>query len=68
MELIQGHSCLSNVKEKGMTPIMLTFAFFFRLNEQLKPILDLLRETENVVLASEVLNPSPQGVKKVYML
>ena len=40
----------------------------FRLNEQLKPILDLLRETENVVLASEVLDPSPQAVKMVHIL
>ena len=36
-----------------------------RLNEQLKPIVDLLRETENIVLAPEILEPSPQGIKKV---
>lgn len=27
VELIQGHLCLGDVKQKAMTPIMLTFAF-----------------------------------------
>ena len=39
---------------------------YYRLNEQLKPIVDLLRETENVVLTSEVLEPTLQGIKNVY--
>lgn len=38
---------------------------YYRLNEQLKPIVDLLRETENVVLTSEVLEPTLQGIKNV---
>jgi transcription initiation factor TFIIE subunit alpha len=37
----------------------------FRLNEQLKPIVDLLRETENITLAPEVLEPTPQSIRKV---
>ena len=39
--------------------------YICRLNEQLKPIVDLLRETENIVLAPELLEPTPQGINKV---
>ena len=34
----------------------------FRLNQELKPIVDLLRETENIELAPEVLEPTPKEV------
>lgn len=33
-----------------------------RLNEQLSPILELLRETENLNLAPELLEPEPQSI------
>ena len=36
--------------------------FFARLNEQLSPILELLRETENLSLAPELLEPEPQSI------
>ena len=45
--------------------ISIAIVISFRLNEQLKPIVDLLRETENITLAPEVLEPTPQSIKKV---
>lgn len=32
------------------------------LNEQLRPVLDLLKEMENVSLAPDVLDPEPQSI------
>jgi len=36
-----------------------------RLNDQMKPITDVLRETENLNLAPEVLEPEAQSIEKV---
>jgi hypothetical protein len=36
-----------------------------RLNEYVKPITDLLRETEGLNLAPELLEPDPQSISKV---
>ncbi len=34
------------------------------LNDQLQPILQLLKETENINLAPELLEPEPRGINK----
>ena len=38
-----------------------------RLNDQMKPITDLLRETENINLAPEILEPEAQSIEKVWL-
>ena len=40
---------------------------FVRLNEYAKPITDLLRETENLNLAPELLEPEAQSIQKVHV-
>ena len=34
-----------------------------RLNEQLEPILKLLKDTEKINLAPEILDPEPRGIQ-----
>lgn len=36
-----------------------------RMNDQMKPITDVLRETENLNLAPEILEPEAQSIEKV---
>ena len=36
--------------------------FASRMNQQLRPVLDLLRQTENLNLAPELLDPEPHGI------
>ena len=45
--------------------ISLSLCFVNRMNAQLRPILDLLREVENINLASEVLEPEPRSIHQV---
>ena len=41
---------------------LLSHRLLHRLNEQLRPILELLRETESLSLAPELLEPEPQSI------
>ena len=41
------------------------FRLKYRLNEYVKPIMDLLKETENLNLAPELLEPEAQSIEKV---
>ena len=43
-----------------------TVFFVIRMNDQMKPITDLLRETENINLAPEILEPETQSIQKVH--
>lgn len=38
-----------------------------KMNDQMKPITDLLRETENINLAPEILEPETQSIQKVHV-
>ena len=51
--------------------VKLSIVFFVnlssRMNDQMKPITDLLRETENINLAPEILEPETQSIQKVHV-
>jgi len=38
------------------------------MNDQLRPIIELLREVENINLSSEVLEPEPHSIQQVTWL
>ena len=40
-------------------------AHTFRMNAELRPILDLLRQVESINLSSDVLEPEPHSIQQV---
>ena len=65
--LIVHLNCLLLLIPLCMRLLLFRVTALVRLNDQMKPITDLLRETENLNLAPEILEPEAQSIEKVWL-